>query len=486
MKLFALEDAQDTNDGELFCNAAQACRQIVWKPQKRQAEFMSRPEYEALYGGAAGGGKSEALVAEALRQVHIPHYRAIIFRKTYPQLRELILKSFRIYRPAYPKAEYNSAEHCWIFPSGARIYFGSMPNKDSYVNYQGLSFAFIGFDELTHFTEEEYLYLIGRNRADGEGLRIYIRSTANPGGRGHAWVKARFITSSKPGTPMEYKVEIENSAGEAVSVKRTRIFIPSSVWDNKILLKNDPNYLANLAMQTEAKRNALLYGDWDSFEGQVFSEWRNNPNPKRLKTHVIDPFEIPKHWKRYRSFDFGYARPFAVQWWAQDTDGVLYLYRQYYGCTDSPNTGIRMEPAKIAKKIREIEETFEKGNYIRGVADPSIWDESRGPDGTVAYMMEREGIYFDRGDNKRIPGKMQVHYRMAFDENGRPMMYVFNTCRHFIRTIPSLVYSNINVEDIDTDMEDHDYDAMRYMFMQNPIPPRENKRQKKRIWNPLD
>ena len=486
MELFKLDDADEHTDAELLREMSNAARTIVWKPQKRQAEFMCRPEYEALYGGAAGGGKSEALVAEALRQANKPNYRAIIFRKTYPQLRELILKSFRIYKGAYPDAEYNSAEHCWRFKSGARIYFGSMPNKDSYENYQGLSFAFIGFDELTHFTEEEYLYLIGRNRADGENLRIYIRSTANPGGRGHAWVKARFITEAKPNTPFEYKVEVEDNEGKRVEVKRTRIFIPSSVWDNKILLKNDPNYLANLAMQSEAKRNALLYGDWDSFDGQVFSEWRNNPNPKHLHTHVIEPFEIPQHWKRYRSFDFGYAKPFAVQWWAQSPDGVLYLYRQYYGCTDSPNTGIRIEPREIARRIRAIEEENEAGNHITGVADPSVWDESRGIDGTVIYMMEREGIYFEKGDNKRIPGKMQVHYRMAFDENGRPMMYVFDTCKQFIRTIPSLVYSASNVEDIDTDMEDHDYDAMRYMFMLNPIPPRENSIQKRRIWTPLD
>ena len=314
MKLFELDDAPAGGDSSLCREMKEQSRPVVWKPQKRQAEFMRRPEYEALYGGAAGGGKSEALVAEALRQVDNPRYKAIIFRKTYPQLRELILKSFRIYRSAYPDAVYNSTEHCWIFPSGARIYFGSMPNSTSYENYQGLSFAFIGFDELTHFTEEEYLYLIGRNRADGDGLRIYIRSTANPGGRGHAWVKARFITEAKPDTPFIYKVEIENDKGERVTVERSRIFIPSSVWDNKILLKNDPNYLANLAMQSEAKRNALLYGDWDSFDGQVFSEWRNNPNPKFVRTHVIEPFEIPKHWKRFRSFDFGYAKPFAVQW----------------------------------------------------------------------------------------------------------------------------------------------------------------------------
>lgn len=459
---------------------------VVWMPQKKQADFMARPEYEALYGGAAGGGKSEALVAEALRQVHIPHYKAILFRKTFPQLRELISKSFRIYKAAYPDAVYNAAEHCWKFKSGAKIYFGSMSNKDSYIDYQGLSFAFIGFDELTHFTEEEYLYLIGRNRADGEGVRVYVRSTANPGGRGHAWVKSRFITEAPSNTTYEYKTEIENTNGDKVTVTRSRIFVPSSVWDNKILLKNDPNYLANLAMQSKAKRDALLYGDWDSFEGQVFSEWRNNPNPKGVYTHVVEPFEIPRHWKRYRSFDFGYAKPFAVQWWAQSPDGVLYLYRQLYGCADSANVGIRIEPREIARRIRRIEEEYEAGNHITGVADPSIWDESRGIDGTVIYMMEREGIWFEKGDNKRMPGKMQVHYRMAFDENGQPMMQVFSTCTHFIRTIPALVYSGGNVEDIDTDTEDHDYDAMRYLFMMNPIAPRENKAGKTQNWNPLE
>lgn len=461
---------------------------IIWKPQPRQFEFMRRNEYEVLYGGAAGGGKSDAMVAEALRQADIPHYKGIMFRKTFPQTRELIHKSMRIYPRVYPGAKYNSSEHCWTFPSGARIYFGSMPNSDSYINYQGLSYAFIGFDELTHFTQEEYEYLISRNRADGPNVRVYIRATANPGGIGHGWVKERFITAMPPNTPYIFKTNIIDNKGKSMEVARKRIFIPSSVWDNQELLKNDPNYLANLAMLPEAKRNALLYGDWDSFSGQVFTEWRNNPDGYRTRqnTHVIEPFDIPRHWRRYRSFDFGYAKPFAVQWWAVDTDGRVYLYRQLYGCTETPNTGVKWEPRAIAKEIRRIEDEQEKGNTIIGIADPSIWDKSRGSDGTVITMMEAEGIYFDKGKNDRISGKMQLHYRLAFDKNGFPMMYVFNTCRQFIRTLPNLVYDNVRVEDIDTSQEDHDYDACRYFLQENPIKSRQTEVKKPiQLYNPL-
>lgn len=446
---------------------------VIWKPQPRQAVFQSRSEYEALYGGAAGGGKSDALVAEALRQVHIPHYKGIIFRKTIPQLRELIQKSRRIYSAAFPDAVYNSTEHVWKFPSGARIYFGSMPNRDSHLSYQGLSFAFIGFDELTHFTREEYEYLISRNRADGEGVRVYIRATANPGGIGHGWVKERFITAAPPNTTIHFKSQVRMPDGTTKEVERTRVFIPSSVFDNEALLANDPNYLANLASLPEAQKNALLYGDWDTFSGQVFTEWKNHPeNEDRRNTHVIRPFAIPRHWKRYRSFDYGYTRPFAVQWWAVDEDGVCYLYRQLYGCTDQPNTGVRMEPSAIAKMIKEIEDSEEKGNRIIGIADPAIWDESRGKAGTIINLFEEQGVFFEKGDHKRIPGKMQVHHRLAFDENGYPALYVFDTCREFIRTFPALIYDRNAPEDIDTNCEDHDYDAMRYFLMRNPIPAR--------------
>ena len=243
------------------------------------------------------------------------------------------------------------------------------------------------------------------------------------------------------------------------------------MFDNKALLENDPGYLANLAMLPESQKKALLYGDWDSYDGQVFTEFRNNPDGyvSKLNTHVIEPFKIPRTWRRYRTFDFGYSRPFAVQWWAIDYDGRAYLYRQFYGCTDTPNQGLRWEPRQIARKIREIEDELEAGNTIIGIADPSIWDESRGRDGTVIRMFEDEGVFFEKGKNDRLSGKMQCHYRFAFDEEGRPMAYIFNNCRAFLRTIPALIYDAINVEDVNTSCEDHDYDAMRYFFMANPI-----------------
>lgn len=458
----------------------------IWKPQKKQIEFMQRPEYECLYGGSAGGGKSDALVAEALRQVHIPWYKGLLIRKTYPQLSELIDKSRNMYPRAFPKARYNDSKHCWFFPSGAKIIFGSMnTSKDKY-NYQGLAFDLIGFDELTHFTYDEYMYLMSRNRPNGPNTRVYMRATANPGGIGHGWVKERFITPVTPGNTITENVTIIKPDGSKEKRNRSRIFIPANVFDNKQLLDNDPNYVANLAMLPDAEKKALLYGDWDSFDGQVFTEWKNDSEHYNdgKWTHVINPFRIPEYWKIYRGFDFGYAKPFSVGWYAVDTKGKIYRIKEWYGCTDTPNTGIKITPYDIARGIKEIEENdpMLKGKKITGIADPSIWDESRGE--SIAEMMCKSPnfVTWSPGDNNRIPGKMQYHYRLAFDNNGDSMFQVFNTCKHFIRTIPTLIYDKKKVEDIDTSQEDHIYDECRYVFMENPIAIRKN--EKKHI--PLD
>ena len=329
---------------------------VIWKPQPRQAVFMSRPEYECLFGGAAGGGKSDALVIEALRQVDKPWYKGLIIRKTYPQLAELIDKSLNYYPRVYPAARYNSSSHTWRFPSGAKIVFGSMQHTKDRLNYQGQAYDFIGFDELTHFTYEEYSYLFSRNRPNGPGTRVYIRSTANPGGIGHGWVKERFITAAPPMTPIEEEISWTTLTGEEQHSKQSRIFVPSLVWDNPALLQNDPDYVRRLASMPEAERNALLYGDWNTFSGQVFTEWRNDPEhyEDRTWTHVISPFRVPKDWAVWCGLDWGYSRPFSVGWYAVDHERRLYRIREYYGCTGTPNQGLQMEPAEVARKIKQI------------------------------------------------------------------------------------------------------------------------------------
>ena len=454
---------------------------IVWEPQPKQLIAMQRPEYELLYGGAAGGGKSDFLLVEATRQVNVPNYRGIIFRKTYPQLTELIDRSINIYKRAFPRARYNGSGHVWTFPSGAKIYFGNMQHAADKINYQGKRYDFVGFDELTQFTWEEYSYLYSRNRPSGPGTRVYRRATANPGGIGHGWVKAYFVTAAPPMTPVTQEIRVPNDEGKLVTYKRKRIFIPSRVWDNQKLLDADPNYVANLGLMDEADQKALLEGDWDSFEGQVFIEWRNDPAGYKTRrwSHVIDDFDVDPSWTVYRSFDFGYAKPFSVGWTAVDHAGRMYRIREYYGCTRTPNTGIKITPQEIARNIREIEQADPnlRGRQIVGIADPSIWDKSRGE--SIEEMMAREKVYFMPGDNTRLAGKMQFHYRLAFDEEGFPMFYVFRSCKDFIRTIPNLVYDEKKVEDIDTTQEDHIYDEQRYLFMDHPLNPRRNS-----VWTP--
>lgn len=465
-------------------------KKVIWSPQPKQFEFMQRPEYEALYGGAAGGGKSDALLVEATRQVHIPHYRAIIFRDTTKQLEGLIARSQDIYPKAFPGVKFNENKLVWKFKSGAKIFFGYMQYEKDKYNYQGKAYDFIGFDELTHFSYDMYQYLMSRNRPVGPGTRVYIRATTNPGGKHMQWVKDRFITAAPPKTRIlgRYTVELPN--GEKKEVKRSRVFIPATVFDNKKLLENDPGYLANLASLPEAEKQALLYGNWESFEGQVFTEWRDDPAhyDDQRWTHVINPFRIPEHWKIVRGYDFGYAKPFSVGWYAVDEVGKLYRIKEYYGCTGEPNKGLCIDPTEQARNIREIEEHHEllRGKKIYGVADPSIFDESRGE--SIAAMMARHPlyVYWNPGDNKRIPGKMQYHYRLAFDQDGDCMFQVFNTCKNFIRTVPNLTYSATKPEDIDTDLEDHIYDECRYVMMERPISPRINVTREIPIADPLN
>lgn len=444
---------------------------VIWSPQPKQREFMSRGEDEALFGGAAGGGKSDALIMEGVRQVHIPHYKGLILRKTYPQLTELIEKSLRYFPSAFPGAKFNESKHVWTFKNGAKLVLGSLPHPKDKYKYQGKAYDFIGFDELTHFTFEEYIYLKSRCRPNGPGTRCYIRGTANPGGVGHGWVKQRFIKAAPPMQTIWEKVAVPQTDGNFRIEYQSRIFVPSRIYDNQSLLDNDPGYLTRLASLPEAERRALLEGDWDTFSGQFFMEWRDDPAhyKDRRWTHVIEPFDIPEHWKIYRSYDYGFSKPFSCGWWAVDGNGVMYRIAELYGCTGTPDEGVKWTPDIQFRKIAEIEHQHPllKGKEIRGVADPAIFNSQTGE--SVAETAAKYHIYFQKGDNSRIAGWMQCHYRLQFDEEGKPRMYVFNTCRSFIRTVPALCYSQIHAEDVDTTMEDHIADEWRYMCMTRPV-----------------
>lgn len=430
----------------------------------KQEKFINSDADEVLFGGAAGGGKSYGQIADAfIYALKYSGSKQLILRRTFPELeRSLILTSLAL----YPKevGKYNSTSKKWSFRNGSIIEFGYCDGEKDVYNYQGAEYDTIRFDELTHFTLSQYMYLISRVRGVNNFPKR-VKSTANPGGVGHSWVKNRFIDIAEPNR--KYTDEYG----------RTRIFIPSRVEDNSFLMKSDPSYIQRLKQLPEKERKALLYGEWDIFEGQVFSEWRNNRSGyiTRRNTHVIKPFKIPKEWRRFRAFDFGYSKPFAVSWFAVDNDGRAYNYRELYGCTGTPDVGVKLTAQEIALRIREIEEKEEEGNKIYGIADPAIWNSTGSSEGSIAEMMERCGVFFSKGNNERLAGKMQVHYRLTFDGDGVPMIYFFENCRNIIRTLPMLVYDSMNPEDVDTRQEDHLYDALKYFLMSSPIAPRGNK-----------
>lgn len=442
---------------------------------KRQKAFIEAQADEVLFGGAAGGGKSYGQLVDALLYaLKYAGSKQLILRRTFPELnRSLILVSLAI----YPKeaARYNDSIKRWKFINGSVIEFGYCEAEKDVYRYQGAEYDVIRFDELTHFTQTQYSYLISRVRGVNNFPKM-MKSSTNPGGVGHAWVKERFIDGYTPD-----KVHTD-------ALGRRFLFLPSLVQDNKFLMESDPEYIKRLEQLPEKERKALLYGDWDIFEGQVFAEWRNDRRGYKTRkgSHVIEPFRIPKEWRRFRAFDFGYAKPFAVLWFAVDYDGRAYLYRELYGCTGEPDVGIKWTAQQIAREIRKIEDSEEKGQHIIGIADPAIWNKTGSQDGSIADMMQAEGVYFEKGNHDRLAGKMQVHYRLAMDEEGLPMLYVFETCRNTIRTLPLLQYDDLRPEDVDTKQEDHIFDSIKYFLMANPIPPRIHVKPKEKPFNPLE
>lgn len=444
----------------------------IAKPQPKQEEFLKATKKYIAFGGARGGGKSWAVRTKAkLLALRYPGIKILIVRRTYPELKRNHIITLR--QELKGIAKYNDTDKILSFPNGSSISFMYCKNDSDCDNLQGAEYEIIFFDEATQLSEWQ-MTTIGKacNRAPNDyPKRIYY--TCNPGGQGHSYIKRLFIDKqydpSKKEKPENYQ------------------FIQSLVTDNYILMQTQPEYIEQLESLPEHQRKAWLYGDWDIFEGQYFEDFRTKPDAKKcaehnldpdlaLKqrrwTHVIKPFDIPADWTIYRSFDWGYSKPFSCGWWAVDHDGTLYRILEFYGCKkNEPNVGLKMPPNKVFKAIHKIETEHEwlKGKRIIGVADPAIWSKERGV--SIYEMAVAQGVYFIKGDNKRVPGWNQVHYRFDFDDNGYPQMYIFDTCKDFIRTIPLLMYDEHKVEDLDTDGEDHIADETRYMCMQRPIKP---------------
>jgi len=430
---------------------------VLGQPNPKQALFFKSKARYVGYGGARGGGKSWALrVKLILLALRYPGLNLLLLRRTLPELRENHLLPMQ--KLLYGLADYNGSNRAFTFPNQSRIRLGYCDDERDVFQYQGQEYDVIGMEECTHFTWNQTQFLMTCNRSVRKDFQARMYFTGNPGGVGHDWFKRLFVKG----------IYLQGERPEDYA------FIPATVDDNRVLLALDPGYVAVLDALPDKLRSAHRYGNWDVFEGQFFEEFSDDPKhyKDRLYTHVIEPFPIPGAWRIYRSFDFGYARPFSCGWWAVDYDGRLYRIHELYGCTGSPNVGVKWEPGQIFREIARIEgeHPLLRGKEILGVADPSIWDASRGL--SIAEAAAKERIYFDKGDNKRLPGWMQLHYRFRFDENGIPMLYVFNSCRHFIRTIPSLCYSATDPEDLDTEGEDHIADESRYMCMARPIAPR--------------
>ncbi len=431
------------------------------RPSAKQLEFLRSLTKYVAFGGARGGGKSWAVrYKAALLALRYPGIKIMIVRRTYPELRANHIVQLR--EALHGVASYREVSKELTFPrrggrEGSVIMFRYAQNVADLDKYQGTECDVLFLDEATQLTEEQYDRFKATVRGvNGFPKRIYL--TCNPGGVGHAWVKRLFVDRVyKPDEdPAEYS------------------FIRSRVTDNPALMQSDPDYIRQLESLPPKLRKAWLDGDWDIYEGQFFEEFADRPDRylARTYTHVIEPFEVPGSWTVYRSFDWGYARPFSCGWWAVDHDGVAYRILELYGCTGTPNEGVKWTADRVFAEIHRIETEHRwlKGRHIIGVADPAIWNAEYGE--SIAETAARHQVYFDKGDHERIGGWMQVHYRLAFDEQGFPMMYVFKNCKAFIRTIPLLQYDEHKPEDLDTDGEDHVADEVRYFCMARPIAPR--------------
>lgn len=418
---------------------------------ERQTLFHTTVADEKLYGGAAGGGKTAAIVAEAITlALEYPGIPINLFRRTIPELNKTIKAEIYKQCHGYIKAGHMkwlsqaSAEHegrTFAFDNGSSITLNYLDTDADMYRYQGAEMPIIGIDELTQFPLPWVEYLITRNRTSNPDWPVMLIAGTNPGGIGHGWVKSRFIDAAAPGTV--FHVTLPD--GET----KSRVFIPAKLDDHPDE-KFRKDYNKQLQSISDPQlRKALRYGDWNVFAGQVFREFST-------LTHVVDPFNIPAHWQHWRAMDYGNKN--SVGWFAQDPQTErIYMYREYR----------TEEFVDITTKSRNILQ-FQAGEDISyGLADPAIWngqgDHNTGK--SVAEMFDAEGVKWMPANNDRKAGLAMVHDYLAIAKDGLPKLQFFSTCTSIIKTLPSIPYDKYKVDDVDTKADDHDYDMLRYALM---------------------
>lgn len=423
---------------------------MLWKPNTGpQTALVNCPVFEVLFGGARGGGKTEGMLGDWL--LHQSRYAAdatgVFFRRTLPQLEPVIERARKLF--ALIGAEYNIQSKTFKFPNGALLKFRYLDSSSDAENYQGHEYTRLYFEEVTNWSAPDAIDMLRACLRSSAGVPCRLRMTGNPGGVGHSWVKQRFIDAAPP---MSLITDQESGS--------KRVFIPSKLEDNPHL---DPVEYVQMLKQVGSPElvRAWREGDWNVSSGAFLAGLFSR------QEFVIKPFDIPAHWVRWRSMDWGFAAPYCVLWYAQDEDGNVYVYRELYGIEKDaqgnfkPNKGSRETAKQVAKKIVKAE-AFERSNHIEllgSTADPAIWSQI-GTELSIEEHFRKNGVTWHRADagrGSRVLGAHEVIRRLR-----ERSLFIFDTCTHLIRTLESIPTNTSNPEDVDTDAEDHAWDTLRY------------------------